>query len=540
MELALQVVGLKMTGRIGQAKDIAMRIVSNNTGMDMGGGLGGGGGIAGGSQLADVLASSLTAHRTPATSRRTSSADLVGEAAEQGASRDFQSSIISLLSVADVDMDEEVPTSIPLEDAMTLSNSEGQTLLHLAAILGFHRLIKWLLERGADVDARDKNGFTALHFAASSGRLACARLLLEAGADLEVVDGRGRSARQLAHLYDQPDVETLLDGFESRSESPVEEDYEGDAGVSGSGEDEEASVEEDDRVWMGRKDASPPSKLTPPASDSATPRSHGPSRIQSALPSRTGSHAAFGELQAQPRAESDLYSSSDEGDVAQGPERTTKNHRRAAGPVLQDPEPRPNKKADRPASWIHRYLPPPPAIMPDWNFPNVQMPGIMAFPVQVPWPASFNWQGNQSDEKAPRTYYDLSNWRNWYGNAAIGWRSEKAARGPEVPPVPMYAPSADEVAEPVAYEEPNAQSSSAGGSGASKAMVRAKLARRLGADGGHVTDKEVQAYTHYSQKMRRLKRGFIISYLYKTQFADVTRVFRGSHALPILAPHSAK
>lgn len=502
MELALQVVGLKMTGMIGQAKDIAMRIVSNNTGMDMSGGLGGGG-VAGGSQLADVLASSLASHRSPAASRRTSSADLVGESAEQSTSRDFQSSIISLLAVADVDMDEEAPMSIPLENALTLSNSEGQTLLHLASILGFHRLIKWLLGRGADVDARDKNGFTALHFSASSGRLACARLLLDAGADLEVVDGRGRSARQLAHLYDQPDVEALLDGYESRSESPVDEDYEGDVGVSGSGEDEEVSAEEEDAVWIGRRDSSLPSKLTPPASDSATPRSHGPSRIQSALPSRNGSNAAFGEqVQSKPRADSDLYSSSDEGNGEQQLEHTTKTHRRAAGPVLQDPEPRPNKRADRPASWIHRYLAPPPAMIPDWNFPNVQMPGIMAFPMQVPWPASFNWQGNQANEKAPRMYYDLSNWKNWYGNAAIGWRWEKA----EVPPVLMYTPNADEVAEPVAYEDPNAQPSSAGGSGPSKALVRAKLARRLGADGGHVTDREVQAYTHYSQKMRRLKQ----------------------------------
>ncbi|KAG8892923.1 hypothetical protein FRC00_011312, partial [Tulasnella sp. 408] len=290
-----------------------------------------------------------------------------------------------------------------------------------------------------------------------------------------------------------------------RSESPVDEDYEGDAGVSGSGEDEEVSAEED-TVWMGRRDSSLPSKLTPPASDSATPRSHGPSRIQSALPSRTGSNATFGEQpQPKPRADSDLYSSSDEGNGEQQLEHTAKTHRRAGGPVLHDPEPRPNKKADRPASWIHRYLAPPPAMIPDWNFPNVQMPGIMAFPMQVPWPASFNWQGNQSNEKAPRMYYDLSNWRNWYGNAAIGWRWEKAAQRPEVPPVPMYTPNADEVAEPVAYEDPNTQPSSTPGSGPSKAMVRAKLARRLGADGGHVTDKEVQAYTHYSQKMRRLK-----------------------------------
>ncbi|KAG9018680.1 SPT3 Dosage dependent suppressor of Ty-induced promoter mutations-like protein [Tulasnella sp. 427] len=498
MELALQVVGLKMTGRIGQAKEIAMRIVQNNTGMDISGGIGGAG-IAGGSQLAEVLTSSLTSHRSSTASRSNSSADLPAESSELGTSRDFQSSIISLLSVADEEMGAEAPMSIPLPQALTFANPEGQTLLHLAAILGFHRLIKWLLERGADVDARDKNGFTALHFSASSGRFACTRLLLQAGADLEVVDGRGRRAAQLAHLYDQPDVEALLEQFESGSESPLEEDYEGDAGVSGSGEEEDVSAEEDDTVWMGgERDSSGVSSDV--AQDAATNRSHGSSCVQSALPSRTGSQANFED---RLRPKEDLYASSDEGD--DGEEPPVETRRRVAGPVLQDPEPRPNKKVDRPVSWIHRYLPPPPAIMPDW-IPNVQMPGIMAFPVQVPWPASFNWQGNQAnDEKAPRMYSDLSNWRNWYPNAAIGWRSEKTAR-PEVPSVPMYAPSEDEVAQPVAYEDPNAQSSAAGASGSSKAVIRAKLARRLGAEGGHVTDKDIQAYTHYSQKMRRLKQ----------------------------------
>ena len=39
----------------------------------------------------------------------------------------------------------------------------GQSMLHLGAILGFHRLLTHLIQRGIDVDPRDVNGYTALH-----------------------------------------------------------------------------------------------------------------------------------------------------------------------------------------------------------------------------------------------------------------------------------------------------------------------------------------------------------------------------------------
>lgn len=50
------------------------------------------------------------------------------------------------------------------------------------------------------------------------------------------------------HTSTIPDVKARLDGYESWSELPVEEHYDGDAGAGGSGQDEEASVEEDDMV----------------------------------------------------------------------------------------------------------------------------------------------------------------------------------------------------------------------------------------------------------------------------------------------------
>lgn len=54
--------------------------------------------------------------------------------------------------------------------ALARCNPSRQTLLHLSAILGFHRLMSGLLVCSIDVDACDMNGYTALHFAALFGR----------------------------------------------------------------------------------------------------------------------------------------------------------------------------------------------------------------------------------------------------------------------------------------------------------------------------------------------------------------------------------
>ena len=76
-------------------------------------------------------------------------------------------------------------------------------------MLGFHALVSFLVERGINVDSRDKSGYTALHMAALRGRVAVTRLLLHAGADMGIRNLAGQTALEIAQARDQVDVADL-------------------------------------------------------------------------------------------------------------------------------------------------------------------------------------------------------------------------------------------------------------------------------------------------------------------------------------------
>ena len=70
--------------------------------------------------------------------------------------------------------------------------------------------MRLLLDRGADVNARDGRGFTALHRAAELGRSRCrAQLLLDRDASPDVEAG-GQTPRTLAEANGKEDVVAVL------------------------------------------------------------------------------------------------------------------------------------------------------------------------------------------------------------------------------------------------------------------------------------------------------------------------------------------
>lgn len=190
MELALQVVGLKMTGKIEDAKNVAMRIVGGTDGSDS---------QHGGNSNMMQLASS-TSTSTSTSSTRDLRPLLFARAGE---SDDFENLIVDFLSILDTPLDHSAPNSISTCDAISHPTCNGQTLLHLAAFLGFSSLVGFLVRHDVDLDARDRNGFTALHFSVLSRSEQCIRTLLEAGADREIVNALGEIPGELSTEFDE-------------------------------------------------------------------------------------------------------------------------------------------------------------------------------------------------------------------------------------------------------------------------------------------------------------------------------------------------
>jgi uncharacterized protein len=78
------------------------------------------------------------------------------------------------------------------------SSADADGELIVAARAGDVGRVRSLLERDADVDARDASGATALVAAAYSNHVDVARSLIEAGADVNVKDERQQSAYLIA------------------------------------------------------------------------------------------------------------------------------------------------------------------------------------------------------------------------------------------------------------------------------------------------------------------------------------------------------
>ncbi|KAF5370710.1 hypothetical protein D9758_001820 [Tetrapyrgos nigripes] len=226
MELALQVVGLKMTGKIEDAKNVAMRIVGAG---DAAGGTDQGQGQSSG--MMQLSSSTTTRDLRPLLLRRA------------GQSEDFESLIVNFLSLIDTasSLDDPSAQIVPIASALSYQTKSGQTLLHLAAMLGYISLLRFLVKRRIDVDVRDRNGCTALHFAAMMGGKEALKVLLQAGADREIVDANGQTAEEVAKK-DSNFSEIFDEILEDDIFSPVRSNSDEEEAEWGDGEEEADEV----------------------------------------------------------------------------------------------------------------------------------------------------------------------------------------------------------------------------------------------------------------------------------------------------------
>jgi len=105
-------------------------------------------------------------------------------------------------------------------------NDAGQTPLMMAATQrGSEKLIELLVFQGADFRARDKNGMTALMHAAGKGELQNAEQLLQLGIDPDIKDNSGKTVTDYAiagglneEVGNKPSFVSMLTGKSHASE----------------------------------------------------------------------------------------------------------------------------------------------------------------------------------------------------------------------------------------------------------------------------------------------------------------------------------
>lgn len=148
---ALGVLNHKMTGKMEDVREIARRIINDDTSSWISNGQNGDG--------------SQSQHGT---NFGTSQFDVDP--------KDVEGSLLRILDLIDLDDN-------PRVSRLNYKTPSGQTMLHLACSLGFHRFVAALLARGANPLPRDKSGFTPMHFAALHNHAQIVRRLILSGAD---------------------------------------------------------------------------------------------------------------------------------------------------------------------------------------------------------------------------------------------------------------------------------------------------------------------------------------------------------------------
>lgn len=118
----------------------------------------------------------------------------------------------SALSVAAGKCDDPRVIRILLDNGadVTLRNKDGDTPLLVAAKFGKQKTVEMLLQAGAKIDEQNQ-GYTALMIASRKGYRDLVHFLIEKHANLDLKNDAGKTALSLAREYGQAEIVELLE-----------------------------------------------------------------------------------------------------------------------------------------------------------------------------------------------------------------------------------------------------------------------------------------------------------------------------------------
>lgn len=85
---------------------------------------------------------------------------------------------------------------------LSTTMQDGCTPLMYAASVGHIDILKFLIEKTADLELKNEDGFTAMHWAAYVGNLDSVKTLVEKGADLRAKNSEGKRPADLAETQE--------------------------------------------------------------------------------------------------------------------------------------------------------------------------------------------------------------------------------------------------------------------------------------------------------------------------------------------------
>lgn len=189
IELALQIVGLKMNGKLEDAKNIAKRIVGSDT-------------SEGGSKMSPSQSNASEVQQ-----ESMEWYDNAHKAAEKLSRSDMSTEDILINFLALVDLP-NCPIIIP---NWQLCNSQGQSLLHLATLRNYTKLVGFLITHGCKIDIKDNQGLTPLFFASMCGFRELINVFIECKSNWNLKLTNDKSLKDYCDL-NVLDVFTKLEG----------------------------------------------------------------------------------------------------------------------------------------------------------------------------------------------------------------------------------------------------------------------------------------------------------------------------------------